>query len=176
MALNGAIRVRLCLLVIALTLVGCDRKIGQPYCGDVTSPQDYGKFVVDAEKGLAQHISGTVWYRCAAGQSFRGKKCIGDSVRVTRAAADDYIREFSEKSGEQWRLPTKEEFESIVEEHCDNPALNPNVFPNIEVNNYWLQEDSWHGSRFACSIYILQGSSFCRQPSDINLPILLIKE
>ena len=104
------------------------------------------------------------------------QKCIGDSVRVTRAAADDYIREFSEKSGEQWRLPTKEEFESIVEEHCDNPALNPNVFPNIEVNNYWLQEDSWHGSRFACSIYILQGSSFCRQPSDINLPILLIKE
>ena len=176
MNLYGAIRVRFFLLVIALVLAGCDREIGRPYCGDVTSPQDYGKFVVDGEKGIAQHISGTVWYRCAAGQSFRGKKCIGEPVRVTRAQADGYIREFSEKSGQRWRLPKRKEFESILEENCDNPALNPNVFPNVEVNNYWLQEDSWHGSRFACSVYILQGSSFCRQPSNINLPILLIKD
>ena len=176
MKLYGATRVRVFLLLIALILAGCDRKIGQPYCGDVTSPQDYGNFVVDAEQGLAQHISGSVWYRCAAGQSFRGKKCIGESVRVTRAQADNYIREFSEKSGQIWRLPKRKEFESIIEENCDNPALNPNVFPGLEVNNYWLQEDSWHGNRFACSIYVFQGSSFCRQPSDINLPILLIKE
>ena len=119
-------------------LVGCDRDIGQPYCGDVTSPQDYGQFVVDGEKGIAQHISGTVWYRCAAGQSFRGKKCIGEPVRVTRAQADGYIREFSDKSGQRWRLPKRKEFERILEEDCDNPALNPNVFPNVEVNNYWL--------------------------------------
>ena len=48
---------RVCLLAIALMLVGCDREIGQPYCGDVISPQDYGQFVVDGEKGIAQHIS-----------------------------------------------------------------------------------------------------------------------
>ena len=96
MNLFGAIRVRFFLQVIALVLAGCDREIGRPYCGEVTSPQDYGKFVVDGEKGIAQHISGTVWYRCAAGQSFRGKKCIGEPVRVTRAQADGYIREFSE--------------------------------------------------------------------------------
>ena len=115
-----------CLTLVLLT--GCDRNIDQPDCGSTIQPQDYGRFIVDGSDGLARHISGTVWYRCAAGQSFRGKKCLGESLALTRSEADAYVREFSEKSGETWRLPTKDEFEQITESSCDNPAANPNVF------------------------------------------------
>jgi hypothetical protein len=88
-------------------ITGCDRNIDQPDCGSTIQPQDYGRFIVDGSEGLARHISGTVWYRCAAGQSFRGKKCLGESLALTRSEADAYVREFSEKSGETWRFQPK---------------------------------------------------------------------
>lgn len=166
----------LVILAILVIATGCDRKIDQVDCGDAIGPQDYGKFVVNTEQGLAQHISGTVWYRCAAGQSFRGKKCLGDSLAVTRKEADLYAQEFSEKSGEKWRLPTKIEFKQIIEDSCDNPAVNPNVFPGLEVLNYWVSNSSWHGDRFGCSIYMYQGAYYCRQAAAISQPILLVKD
>ena len=163
-----------CVTLVLLT--GCDRSIDQPDCGSTIQPQDYGRFIVDGSDGLARHISGTVWYRCAAGQSFRGKKCLGESLALTRSEADAYVREFSEKSGEIWRLPTRDEFEQITENSCDNPAANPNVFPGLAVVNYWTADSSWHGDRFGCSIYMYKGSTYCRQASQIEQPILMVKD
>jgi hypothetical protein len=165
-----------CLIISTIMLIGCERRGEQPNCTETFSPQDYGRFMVNETQGLAQHISGTVWYRCKAGQSFQGKKCLGEPFEMTRIEADSYLQDFSKKSGEQWRLPTKSEFKEIIEKSCDSPALNPNVFPGLTVENYWLNEDSWHGDRFACSIYIYQGSVFCRQRSDASQPILMVRD
>ena len=164
-------------LSIALVLImGCDRNIDKPDCSKIFSPQDYGKFIVNGTTGIAQHASGDVWYRCKAGQSFRGKKCLGDALKLTRREADSYLRDFSEKSGETWRLPTKSEFKKILESSCDSPNVNPNVFPGLTTDNYWLQDSSWHGSRFGCSIFLYQGSTSCRQPADLHQYVLIMRD
>lgn len=168
---------RILVAFIALILLsGCDRSRERPDCVNVKSPKDYGKFIVNPTTGLAQHVSGSVWYRCMAGQSFRGKKCLGETLELTRSEADSYLRDFSHKSGEVWRLPTKGEFQEILETTCDNPPLNPNVFPNIAVENFWLEDSSWHGERFGCSIFLFQGSTSCRQAAQLRQPILMVRD
>jgi hypothetical protein len=159
-----------------LLLVGCDRSRELPDCVNVKSPKDYGKFIVNPTTGLAQHVSGSVWYRCMAGQSFRGKKCLGDPLELTKIEAESYLRDFSNKSGETWRLPTQDEFEEILETTCDSPPLNPNVFPGVAVKNFWLSDSSWHGDRFGCSIFLFQGSTSCRQAAQLQQPILMVRD
>ena len=159
-----------------LLLVGCDRSRELPDCVNVKSPKDYGKFIVNPTTGLAQHVSGSVWYRCMAGQSFRGKKCLGEPLELTKIEAESYLRDFSNKSGETWRLPTQDEFEEILETTCDSPPLNPNVFPGVAVKNFWLSDSSWHGDRFGCSIFLFQGSTSCRQAAQLQQPILMVRD
>mgnify|MGYP001555987519 CR=1 FL=1 len=159
-----------------LLLVGCDRSRELPDCVNVKSPKDYGKFIVNPTTGLAQHVSGSVWYRCMAGQSFRGKKCLGEPLELTKIEAESYLRDFSNKSGEKWRLPTQDEFEEILEKTCDSPPLNPNVFPGVAVKNFWLSDSSWHGDRFGCSIFLFQGSTSCRQAAQLQQPILMVRD
>ncbi len=159
-----------------LLLVGCDRSRELPDCVNVKSPKDYGKFIVNPTTGLAQHVSGSVWYRCMAGQSFRGKKCLGEPLELTKIEAESYLRDFSNKSGEKWRLPTQDEFEEILETTCDSPPLNPNVFPGVAVKNFWLSDSSWHGDRFGCSIFLFQGSTSCRQAAQLQQPILMVRD
>ena len=167
---------RYCLLVgMILIFSGCERKIELPNCVDTFSPKDYGRFLVNTTKGLAQHVSGSVWYRCVAGQTFRGRKCLGDPIRMTRLEAENYVQEFSEKTGETWRLPSSDEFKKLIETSCQSPAVNPNVFPNLPVDNFWTSDKSWHGDKFGCSVFSYRGSSSCRQASAIKLSVLLMK-
>jgi hypothetical protein len=164
-------------IVTILLVSGCERSRELPDCIDVKSTKDYGKFIVNPTTGLAQHVSGTVWYRCMAGQSFRGKKCLGKPLELTRIEAESYLRDFANKSGERWRLPTQDEFEAIFEGTCDNPPLNPNVFPDIAVKNYWLGDKPWlQNARFACSVYLFQGSTSCRQSIQLRQPVLMVRD
>jgi hypothetical protein len=36
-----------------------------------------------------------------------------------------------------WRLPNVKELQSTVETQCEEPALNPFVFPNVPMENAW---------------------------------------
>lgn len=166
----------LILICAALMLTGCERNVDKIDCVDAFSPTEYGKFIVDPSLGIATHSSGDVWYRCQAGQSFRGKKCLGEPLKLTRQEADSYLRDFSDKSGERWRLPTQSEFKRIIESSCDNPPVNPNVFPGLTVDNYWLQDSSWHGANFGCSIFLFQGWTSCRQPAQVHQPIMMVRD
>ena len=164
-------------VMIFLVLTGCDRSRELPDCKDVKSPKDYGNFLVDPTAGLAQHVSGSIWYRCMAGQSFRGKKCLGEPLELSLSEAESYLRDFSRKSGEKWRLPTKDEFEEILETTCDSPPLNPNVFPAVAVKNFWLIDRPWlENARFGCSIFLFQGSTSCRQAVQLHQPILMVRD
>jgi hypothetical protein len=48
-----------------------------------------------------------------------------------------------------WRLPNKEELDSIVEPDCRKPAINEDVFPDTALMAYWSSTPSgpccaWH--------------------------------
>ena len=111
------------------------------------------------------------------GTIIQGKKCLGEPLELTKVEAESYLRDFSQKTGEEWRLPTQDEFDEILETSCDNPPLNPNVFPSIAVKNFWLSDKPWlQNARFACAIFLFQGSTSCRQAVELHQPILMVRD
>ena len=78
-----------------------------------------------------------IW--CAAGQSYKNSECKGEALHLNWEEAMAFAEEFSEKSGKQWRLPSKKELKSIMLDQCINPAVDVRVFKDLEVNNFGHQ-------------------------------------
>ena len=145
-------------------LVGCDRTIDKVDCTSKFLNGDYGRFQVNTEAGTAfDPRTKITWYRCAAGQTYSGVNCRGNPLKLIKKKTASYIEDFSEKTGRIWRIPKKKDMQEIMETTCDSPAVNPNVFPDLPVNNFWTSDSSWHGSKFGCSFSSYQGNVFCRQ-------------
>ena len=147
------------LLVVALGVVGCERV--SYACVDVVASNDIGQFEL-ALGGLARDRENKLeWYRCSLGQRFNGSECVGEAQYEKWDDTIVIIDEVNEKSGTNWRMPTLKELRTLVIEDCGNPAVNPNVFPGILVENYWAADKS-SASGFRCGMiylswrYILQ--------------------
>lgn len=78
------------------------------------------------------------WSRCSVGASWKkGGKCVG-TVKLMHLGE---AKQYAQKLGHGWRIPTVEELYSIIEQKCSNPAINSEVFPNVrnlgEGAPYW---------------------------------------
>ena len=168
-------RVTLALCIVSLTL-GCADQRNQPNCADVfESRLEKSNFKI-YKNGLALHEpTGLTVTQCAVGQRMVNFKCRGDALKLTWDDAMTYAAEIQEKTGEPWRLPTKGEMPKLLERQCINPAVNPFVFPNLEVANFWTESKGLHQDQFRCSVYTYQGRVFCRQARNIEQPFLLVK-
>jgi uncharacterized protein DUF1566 len=92
------------------------------------------------------------WLRCSYGQTWRKGRCDGDVKRVDWDAA----MALRVPDDSAWRLPTKDELDSIVEPDCKKPAINEDVFPDTALMAYWSSTPSgpsyaWHVN-FRCGI------------------------
>lgn len=129
------------------------------------------------EEGLARHIeSGTVFYRCAAGQAYRTGRCIGTPLGLSKIDADLFIEEFSTKSKQPWRLPTQQELKRITVNECENPAVDTRVFPDLPIENLWTSsERKLQGEEFQCVMYSFNGSISCKFMDKDPLPFLMVR-
>ena len=168
-------RITLVLSMVTLAL-GCADQRNQPDCADVfESRLEKSNFKI-YKNGLALHEpTGLTVTQCAVGQRMVNFKCRGDAIKLTWDDAMTYAAEIQEKTGEPWRLPTKSEMPKLLEQQCINPAVNPFVFPNLEVANFWTESKGLHQDQFRCSVYTYQGRVFCRQARSIEQPFLLVK-
>jgi hypothetical protein len=59
-----------------------------------------------------------------------------DPGTYTQSAASTYCTGLS-LAGGGWRLPTKAELESIVDDTRSNPSIDPTAFPSTPGNYFW---------------------------------------
>jgi hypothetical protein len=59
-----------------------------------------------------------------------------------------------------WRLPSIQEFESIVNSDRNNPSINTNFFPNVISANYWSQTNICDYWPYAVAINFKSGTHF----------------
>ncbi len=82
--------------------------------------------VTDSETGL-------VWMRCLLGQSWDVDNCAGAAGTFNWRQALYQTEQLNEAGGfagnADWRLPNKNELQSIAELRCWGPAVNASVFP-----------------------------------------------
>jgi len=75
-----------------------------------------------------------IWQKCSLGQN-NDEKCSG---KASTYSWDDAVKncESLQLADKKWRLPTKEELESIIVTDS-KPSINQNLFPSTEIAYYW---------------------------------------
>ena len=88
--------------------------------------------------GTVTHkATGLMWMRCALGQVWDGKTCDRAAATYSWEAALQAGNRFDFAGHSDWRLPNKNELESIIEEACTLPAVNARVFPASPPVFFW---------------------------------------
>jgi len=93
------------------------------------------------------------WMRCSYGQQWtEGSGCSG-SVKLV-----DWDSAMSLGQGDAaWRLPQKDELQSIVASNCKRPAIDETVFPATASMQYWTSTQS--GPSYAWIVFFRTGMS-----------------
>ena len=102
---------------------------------------------VDAGNGLVRHVpTHTIWKRCAEGQSWSGRRCTGEPLRLSaraameRATAVNASAPGTQNAGQtSWRLPRLHELRLLVEAGCARPAINQTQFPRTPSLPFWTE-------------------------------------
>ncbi len=110
--------------------------------------------------------TGLQWQQCSVGLS--GSGCAtGSIISFTWDQAMQQGDDLNSRGGfaghTDWRLPSKEELESLVEKACYAPAINTTLFPNAVVRHrvpgYWSSSPYAANSDNAWVVYYYIGMS-----------------
>lgn len=82
-----------------------------------------------AEGVAFDRASGLEWRRCALGARFADGRCEGEALAVGLDRAEAEIA----RLGEGWRLPSVKELSELLDERCDDPPIDPALFPDLAV-------------------------------------------
>ena len=97
-----------------------------------------GGTVYDKERDLT-------WMRCSYGQTWDGKdRCQGPVHPMDWDSAMSL-----QLPGEvRWRMPTREELQSLIDAKCKKPAIDGRIFPDTALMAYWsstpIGDRAWH--------------------------------
>lgn len=78
-----------------------------------------------------------IWQRCALGQTWDGKGCSGAPMLMNWEVALQEARMNAQGGHNDWRLPDRNELDSLVESRCFLPASNEEVFPGTPLSGMW---------------------------------------
>ena len=130
-----------------------------------------GRFVRDVRNNIT-------WYRCTLGQVWNSdtKTCSGETVRLSQDESSIAVQQAEHQLGGQWRLPTKDELESLICVECAPPKIRQKYFPNIEREAYWSGTKNRWNRRMYWSVNFMTGHAYSRFFSYQQLPVLLVRD
>jgi hypothetical protein len=157
-------------------LAGCDRYQQPPQCGAFFQAGQVDGWALEDSGTAVEPKTGLRWYRCNAGERFMGGQCVGNALMLNFEEARRYVAEVAAASGQKWRLPTSGEVDRLTQSRCKNPAINSQIFPSVQVENYWTQDKSTAGDRYACVFYTYSGNQSCLQSADEPHPFWMVMD
>ena len=96
---------------------------------------DYGNGTV------TDNATGLMWDKCSWGQTWSSNTCSGTATTHTWSAALGVAvtaNSASYRSYNDWRLPNKNELESLVKlDAATSPAIDTSAFPNTPSDPFW---------------------------------------
>jgi hypothetical protein len=127
-------------------------------------------FIVNGN-GTVTHIStGLMWKQCDEGLS--GATCAGTSTTMTWSNALLAAKNSTFAGYTDWRLPNKQELESLLDDTCILPAINNTVFPNTYGGWTWTGTTYSRSPANAWIVRLDAGNSEAyakTQPFDVRL-------
>lgn len=141
---SGKYLLRLPVLLVALTMLGCEQPIG-------------GRYTDNKNGTITDNQTGLTWYRCLVGQRWSANTCEGEPILMNRADAKRAAEGFVYAGITEWRLPSAQESHAIIfcsndtktpfisgqqfkyckdtdEERFESPTIDSSIFPNAIVS------------------------------------------
>jgi hypothetical protein len=101
---------------------------------------DVPRFEDNGDGTVTDRRSRLTWVRCSAMQTESGKGCTGAAGTFTWDQARAYAAGVNQAGVyffNDWRLPSLRELATMTERGCDNPRVDPDVFPGTPAAFYW---------------------------------------
>lgn len=100
------------------------------------TPVTYTPALVDNSDGtITDDVNNLLWQKCQMGQTFSGT-CTGTITTDTWQNALSYCNSLTWAGRSNWRLPSINELQSIVDLTTSMPAIDSLLFPATATNNY----------------------------------------
>ena len=87
---------------------------------------------------------------------------LATSLNLTMPQVEYAISEAKRQLGGNWRLPTRQELESLVCEECTAPKINSKYFPKISPEAYWTSDKNTLNPKTFWSVNFMTGHSYSR--------------
>jgi len=105
-----------------------------------------------------------VWRHCVVGMDWNGSTCEKQSQTFKFSTAKAHLKEMNkarDSKRSDWRLPTREELATLVENRCFKPAINLESFPFSPESGFWTSdEDKGLLSSRAWIVHFLNGEQY----------------
>jgi hypothetical protein len=120
---------------------------------DLANPVEAGDVRFDVRGDTVYDKSTNLtWMRCSYGQLWsEGGGCSGSAELLDW----DSAMGLHPQGNAAWRLPEKDELQSIVSHHCRRPAIDEAVFPGTPSVQYWTSTTS--GPSYAWIVFFRTG-------------------
>ena len=127
----------------------------------------FSRQFIERDHIIIDLLGGVEWLRCSTGQTWNGKECTGQVVRLNLSDIKVALKQANEQLGAGWRLPTLKELEGIVCKECkqgdkfeDMPTINREIFPSTPSEPFWTSDkNKWSENRY-WSVNFFTGFSF----------------
>jgi hypothetical protein len=148
------------LLALLVTLLTSPPALAQKCYDNVTRTAPDSRYRDNSDGTVTDLQTGMQWQQCSLGQS--GSECGTDlPTPFTWEEALQQGDELNNRGGfaghSDWRLPNREELESLVEKACYAPAINTTLFPNAGLRHrfpgYWSSSPDATNSDKAWVVY-----------------------
>ena len=131
-------------------------------------------FVVNANGTVSHTPTGLMWKQCNEGK--RGAACAtGAASYLTWADALTTARSSNFAGYTDWRLPNKQELESVVDDRCHSPAINDTVFPGTVTDGTWASTTWSVGPASAWIVDFVYGDSAISNKSNDPYVVRLVR-
>ena len=107
-----------------------------------------------------------MWQQCIYGQTWDGDNCTGSAATRTWDEAAAYVQELNDNNTlgyDDWRLPTRNELQSLVNYSLYEPAT---TFPGEESLSYWSSTTNAENTSIAWYVDFLYGYITFNDKSD----------
>lgn len=151
---------------VSLLLTGACVAYAEQTCDtSVENNTPTADFVNHQDGTVTQKSSGLMWSVCSLGQNFEKGECQGKATKLNWQNAMQAAKKSQLAGYDNWRLPSIDELNLIVEIGCHNPAINLQVFPNTIGGGYWSASTVARVKKNARAMFFFYGedSSFYKK-------------
>jgi hypothetical protein len=126
--------------------------------------QQDSRFQLQDDGVVVDTKSNLTWMRCSLGMQWQAGECVGRAGRYEWRYISENVEPMNNDAGfagfNDWRLPSLQELQTLVESSCRNPSINSNYFSRTPASGYWSSTIDPFYDEGMMLVYFLHGKTY----------------